>query len=128
MTRKELAIFKEMLLGRKEELLNEIGRVSKENLTKSPKEASGDLSSYTFHMADMASDNYERDMSMEKVTTEHRIIYEIEEALERLGEGAFGNCESCEKKISKERLMAIPYTRFCRDCQEKEEKKKKKAV
>ena len=125
MTKKELANVKQILLKHKAELQKEIGHISKESMTRSPKETSGDLSSYSFHMADMASDNYERDLSMDLVTSEHKALYEIEEALDRLEEGTFGNCESCDKKIARERLMAIPYTRFCRECQEKEEKKKK---
>ena len=128
MNKKESEVFKELLLKRKKELDKEIGHISKENLNRSPKEASGDLSSYAFHMADMASDNYERDMSMDLVTSENKIMYEVEEALTRIEDGTFGDCESCEKRISKERLKAIPFTRFCKDCQEKEEKKQKKSA
>jgi DnaK suppressor protein len=48
-------------------------------------------------------------------------LQEIEEALERIRDGSFGLCESCKKKIPKERLKAIPYTRLCVNCKKKEE-------
>ena len=45
----------------------------------------------------------------------------IDTALEKIEEGTFGICESCEKKINKERLKAVPYASLCIDCKREEE-------
>ena len=47
---------------------------------------------------------------------------EFEEALRRIQSGEFGSCTSCSKPIGDLRLHAIPWARYCIDCQELEEK------
>jgi len=123
MISREVAKFKKLLLEKREDTLNEINHIAKENL-KSQKEASGDLSSYSFHMADMASDSYDRELSFNIASTEQKIVYEIDEALKRIEEGKYGKCISCNKKIPSRRLKAVPYAKCCIQCQSKEEKNK----
>lgn len=118
--RRQAAKFKKLLLEKREDILHEINHIAKENL-KSQKEASGDLSSYSFHMADMASDSYERELSFNIASGEQEIIYEIDEALKRIKEGKYGKCLSCNKKIPVRRLNAVPYAKHCIQCQSKEE-------
>ena len=89
---------------------------------KSQKEASGDLSGYSYHMADMASDSYDRELSLNIASEEQEIIYEIDEALKRIEEGKYGKCLSCNKRIPVKRLTAVPYAKYCIQCQSKEEK------
>jgi DnaK suppressor protein len=45
----------------------------------------------------------------------------MDAALRRIDRGEFGNCQMCQKEISKKRLNALPWTPFCIDCQEKAE-------
>ncbi len=113
--------FKALLLKKREEILDEVKHIKKETFGKSPKEASGDLSSYTYHMADVATDNYERDFSYKIVSDEQELLYRIDEALTRIREGIYGKCEKCEKRIRKKRLRVIPYAKYCIDCQDEEE-------
>ncbi len=40
----------------------------------------------------------------------------IDAALDRIANGTFGICVKCGKRISQERLKAVPYTPFCREC------------
>lgn len=122
MTKREAAKFKKLLLKKREDVLNEINNIAKESL-KSQKEASGDLSSYSYHMADMASDSYDREFSLNIATEEQKVIYEIDEALKRIDEGKYGRCLSCDKKIPVRRLNALPYAKYCIQCQSKEEVK-----
>ena len=68
--------------------------------------------SYSLHMADAATDNYDRDFALSMLSSEQNAIYEIEEALQRIQNGTYGRCELTGKPISKERLNAIPWTRF----------------
>ena len=120
MTKKEAAKFKKLLLKKREDVLGEINHIVKENL-KSQKEASGDLSGYSYHMADMASDSYDREFSLNIASGEQEIVYEIDEALKRIDEGVYGVCISCSKKIPAKRLTALPYVKYCIQCQSKEE-------
>ena len=123
MTRQELKRYKDLLIKERARLNDELSTLKKNNMNKSQRDASGDLSSYTFHMADMASDNYERDFSMGLATEEQKTLFAIEEALKRVEDGTYGNCLQCGKKVLKKRLNAIPYTELCLECQKSKEKK-----
>ena len=119
LTSKELKEFKEKLLNLKEDVLNQIREVSEDTLMKSQKDISGDISGYGIHMADVASDNYERDFNLGLVSSERLIALEIEEALRRIDDKSYGICKACDKAIAKTRLKAVPYAKNCRKCQEK---------
>ncbi|MFH0771877.1 MAG: TraR/DksA family transcriptional regulator [Candidatus Omnitrophota bacterium] len=124
--KKELEKFKKILLKKKEELLREIQGVQKESLGKSQRDSSGDLSAYTFHMADVATDNYDREFSLGIATNvQQKILYDIEDALRRIEDNTYGICLKCEKPIAKNRLFAIPYAELCLDCQSREDSPKK---
>ena len=123
MSRKEAKVFKNLLIKAKTDLLRGLNHLTNETLKKSQREASGDLSGYTYHMADMASDVYERDFLLQLASGERELLLKIDEALRRIEEGEYGYCLECKKKIAKTRLKAIPQTAYCRDCQEKEEKR-----
>ena len=123
MTRQELIKYKKLLIKVREGIAGDISHIAKENLI-SQKESSGDLSGYSFHMADMASDSYDRELSLNIAGEEQEIVYEIDEALKRIEEGKFGHCLSCDKKIPQKRLNAVPYAKCCIQCKSKEEKNK----
>jgi RNA polymerase-binding protein DksA len=121
--KKDLAIFKKELLKRKDEILDDIRHISDDTLKKSQKEASGDISGYTYHMADVATDNYDREFSMGLASNERKMIYEFDDALKKIEDGSFGVCEDCKALIAKIRLKAVPNARLCVKCQEKREKR-----
>ncbi len=121
--KKSAKLYKKLLLDKREELLGDISHISEETLKKSQKDASGDISGYTFHMADVATDNYDREFSLGLASKERSVLYEINHALHKLEEGGFGSCESCKKPISKIRLKAVPYAALCLKCQQAREKK-----
>lgn len=121
--KKTVKIYKNLLLDKREELLGDISHISEETLKKSQKEASGDISGYAFHMADMATDNYDREFSLGLASKERLVLNDINHALRKIEEGAFGACEVCKKAISKVRLKAVPYAALCLKCQEAREKK-----
>ena len=113
MTKQEMKKYKELLIKERETLSNELNSLTKDSINKSQRDASGDLSSYAYHMADMATDNYDRDFSMGIATEEQKRLFAIEEAMKRIEEGSFGNCLQCGKRILRKRLDAIPYTELC---------------
>ena len=121
-TKKELAKFKELLLKNKEKLLRQIQSVEKDVLGGSQRDASGDLSGYTLHMADVATDSYDREFSLSMATNEQKQIYEIDEALKRIEVGEYGTCMQCSKQIPKRRLKVVPHAKCCIECQSSQEK------
>jgi RNA polymerase-binding protein DksA len=121
MSRSELVKYKELLLREREKAGGGISHVAETSLKKSQRESSGDLSGYSYHMADMASDDYERDFSLGRASEEQKILYAIDEALKRINDGTYGNCLQCGKKISKKRLEALPFTELCILCQKSKE-------
>lgn len=123
LNKKELLEFKKIVLKRKEETLEEIKHISEDTLKKSQKDASGDISGYTYHMADMATDTYDREFSLGLASNERKLLYELDDALKKIEDGTFGICEECKSLITKTRLKAVPYARLCVKCQEKREKK-----
>lgn len=125
LVKRDLKVFKNLLIKERINLLDGINHLQKETLKKSQREASGDLSGYAYHMADMASDVYERDFLLKLASGEREFLLQIDEALKRMEVGEYGFCLECKKKIAKTRLKAIPHTAHCRNCQEKEEKRSK---
>jgi DnaK suppressor protein len=71
--------------------------------------------------ADVASQTFEREMMFELTNGERMILDDIEAALRKVEKGDFGICENCKKKISIERLNAMPWARYCIECQSKSE-------
>ena len=121
--KKELAEFKKVILKKKEAILEGMQHISDDTLKKSQKDASGDISGYTYHMADVATDTYDREFSMGLASVDRGLLFELDDALKRTEEGTFGICEDCKSPISKNRLKAVPQARLCVKCQEKREKK-----
>ncbi len=121
--KKDLAEFKKLILKLKEKILGDIKHISEDTLKKSQKDACGDISGYTYHMADVATDTYDREFSLGLASNERELLYELDDALKRIEEGQFGICEECKLAIAKNRLKAVPYARLCVKCQEKKEKR-----
>ena len=123
MEKEEVLKFKTLLEIQRAKIAGDIDHIERDNLNRSQRDASGDLSGYTFHMADMATDNFDREMSLDLASQEQNILNRIESALRKIDEGSFGVCENCSKSISLKRLKAVPYAELCIKCKEDEEKK-----
>jgi len=121
-TKKELQAMRERMAEEKTRILEELINLKGEALNKSSKDASGDLSGYSFHMADMATDLYDREFSLELAEGERAILLALGDAIRRIDEGTYGVCDLCGTKISKQRLEAMPQAEHCITCQEKKEK------
>jgi RNA polymerase-binding transcription factor DksA len=119
----ELTQFKKTLLELREKLMENVNFMEDEALGKSGHEASGNLSNVPIHMADVGTDNYDRDLTIGLIQNGEEELRAIDEALEKIGNKTFGLCEGegCGKKISKARLTALPYVKLCIDCQRQEE-------
>ncbi|MEW5766441.1 MAG: TraR/DksA C4-type zinc finger protein [bacterium] len=103
------------------DLADKIRRLEKEEMRCSCRESTGDLSGYSQHMAETAAASFEQERRIGLISRETDILYEIDEALYRIRDGKFGICEGCGEEINSHRLEAVPYARFCIECQKKME-------
>ena len=85
---------------------------------------SGDVSGHVQHMADIATDMYDREFNLGLASNEREILQKIEKAIKRINDKTYGACVECEKSIRLVRLNAIPYVETCLKCQEKIETEK----
>jgi RNA polymerase-binding protein DksA len=122
----ELKKYEQLLLDKRKQLIEELGLLRKTSLDSTSKENSGDLSSYSYHMADQGTDAMEREKAFLFASKSGRLLYHIDEALRRLRTGNYGNCVECGKPISASRLKAVPHARMCIKCKEAEELRKKR--
>lgn len=76
----------------------------------------------TQDLADKAASSYTKEFLYSLSNTERIILDQVGKALDRLDEGEYGSCVDCEEKISRKRLDAVPWARFCVPCQEKIER------
>jgi len=102
-----------MLLEKRRETLASVSEMEQETLKKSRLDASGDLSSMPIHMADIGTDNYEQEFSLGLMDGERKLLLEIDNALQRIENNAYGTCEATGKPIPKARLQARPWARYC---------------
>jgi RNA polymerase-binding transcription factor DksA len=86
------------------------------------KESAETVTSYSLHMGDAGTDNFDRDFALSLLSSDQDAIYEIEEALRRIEKGTYGVCELTSKPIPRARLDAIPWTRFTVEAQAQLEK------
>ena len=108
----EMNVFRERLLALRARLRGDVNRMADAALKKNRAQANGDLSSMPIHMADLGSDNFEQEFTLELLDSERKVLVEIEDALKRIEEGTFGICEGTGKPIERSRLEAIPWARY----------------
>ena len=117
MTPAELQFFRDLLISRRAELMDEAGR--------------------TAHgMGDEAADGYpdptdrgslegDRNLMLRIRDRERKLISKIDEALARIADGTFGLCEECDEPIAVERLKARPVTTLCIECKAAQEERER---
>jgi RNA polymerase-binding transcription factor DksA len=98
----------------RERLLNQMSGLARESAEE--------INSYSLHMADSGTDNFDRDFALNLLSSDQDAIYEIDEALKRIQKGTYGICEITGRPIPKTRLEAIPWTRFTVEAQAQLEK------
>jgi len=87
-----------------DELTHRQSALAKDALEENP--------SFSTHMADAATDTYDRDFALGMLSSDQDALYEIQEAIERILNGSYGICELTGKPIEPQRLEVIPWTRF----------------
>ncbi len=117
-----------LLLELRHHVLVQLGEHTEETLLKSSKDDSGDLSGYGQHMADAGTDTFDRDFALSLVSGEQEALAEIEAAIKRVHDGTYGICESTQKPIAKERLLAVPFTRYSAEAKKEVERHSHRAI
>ena len=115
MDKKSLKYFKNLLLEKRRQILQDIGYI-REVSENGSAEKFGEDTTYSTHMADHGTDEQEREKTFYHASRENKFLRYIEEALERIDNGTYGICQSCQKNIPKERLEAVPHTSLCVPC------------
>ncbi len=110
LTKRDIQRFREQLLTRRTEILGDVQSMQTDARAKN---AGGNLSHMPVHMADVGSDNYEQEFTLGLVESERRLIGEIDQALERMVDGIYGVCLERGVPISRARLEAKPWAKYC---------------
>jgi DnaK suppressor protein len=113
MDQKRIRVFRDRLLQKKEEIL--------ENYTKNKnygKEADGEGAQ---DIADKAANSYTKEFLFSLSNTERETLNLVDEALIRVNGKSFGVCATCDGEMEKKRLEAVPWAKHCLSCQVKQE-------
>mgnify|MGYP006143749891 CR=1 FL=1 len=107
--KKQITYFEKRLLEERKRVLKELGHYD-ETFGNTPQGADGDLSAYSFHMADQGTDAMEREKQFLMASKEGRYLWHIDQALRRLYKSprTFGICEVTGERIEFDRLDALP--------------------
>ena len=111
LTQKDLSLIKKFLLEKKVSIMN---KLNSRKLAETDTEIGDE--------ADTASQNNEREIQFELDEISSMAIKDIDNALTKINAGSFGLCECCGCNISVKRLQAMPWGRYCIECQTEAEK------
>jgi DnaK suppressor protein len=113
MDKKRLEYYKKKLATRREDLLRIIARTEQEG-----READEDP---TVDLADKAANSYTKEFLFGQTHNDRSLLQLVDDALERIREGGYGECVQCHEELQQKRLEAVPWTQHCVTCQEKHE-------
>ena len=120
MRKDRLAYFKKRLIEKQRQLTEEVGRTAlygKDQEDDSIKD-----------LGDQASSAYNREFLFELGNGDRRLLKEVVSALQKISEGGFGDCERCGEAIAEKRLEALPFARYCIECQRAVEEEERPAA
>ena len=112
LTKAELREFRNVLLEKRRDLVGDMSGIESEAL-RSRQKGSGDLSNMPTHPADLGTDNFEQEFTLGLLESERVMLKEIDEALARIDERTYGICLGTGAPISKSRLRARPWAKYC---------------
>mgnify|MGYP001359548901 CR=1 FL=1 len=115
----QLEKYKRLLESKRDRVIGDVERLKLQTLRHSQRDAAGDLSSYSIHMADVGSDAAERETMLDLASTQQKLLEKINKSLERIEQGVYGTCELCGGAIDAARLEALPEATVCIKCMNK---------
>jgi len=114
MDKKKLESFKKRLEERQQSLRKAVSRTEEDGRIAADQDAAD--------IADRATSSYTKEFLFSQSNNDRQLLQMVETSLLRIREGTFGECVSCGNEINPKRLEAVPWTRYCIECQEKLEK------
>jgi DnaK suppressor protein len=117
MKKRQLEHFRKKLQEAKDTLIDRVQKAEVDGRETDAETEARDL-------ADQASSSYTKELLFSKSNSDRQFLEKIEDALERIEEGQYGQCSSCEEAIGLKRLEAVPWARLCIKCQELQEQGK----
>lgn len=109
--------FKEVLLDERNRIVEDFD-YQKSELNKTITDGSGELSSATYHMADVGTDMAEREKTSLFAHRQAKYLSDVDEALARVNDGTYGVCVICGELIEEGRLVAAPIAKHHVSCKE----------
>ena len=113
--------FRKLLLEERRRVAAAIENLQEDHAGTLSDEA-GEETAYDNHLADTATETYDRELDYSLEENSEHVLAEIDAALKRIEDGTYGICSSCGEPIAEERLEAVPWTTQCIDCKRKEER------
>ena len=110
----DLSVLREKLLHKRQEITH----LYRNDLAAG--QASADEG--TEDIVDRANNSYNREFMFSLSDGERQLLIQVDEAIGRMDAGTFGSCIHCGRAIGAKRLEAVPWARYCIDCQELKEK------
>lgn len=117
LTKKELAKFKELLEGKRRDVVDRARQTLTENMTLDPSDLPDEM--------DLASAEYTQSFEFRLRGRDKSLLSKLDLAIKKIDDGTFGNCESCDEPIGKKRLEARPETSLCIRCKEDQEREER---
>jgi YteA family regulatory protein len=115
----DLTHFRSRLLGERMRVERQIRSIKESGLDWSARDSIKELSFADNHPADVASETFERGKDLGLKIDAKFMLDKIDEALAAMDEGAYGQCARCGRAIGPERLEAVPWTLYCRECRQR---------
>jgi RNA polymerase-binding protein DksA len=112
--------FRQMLLTKRQQLIGDVNHLEDEAI-RSGGHGAGGVSAMPIHMADLGSDTWEQELTLGLIENERSLLREIDEALERIENKTYGICLATGKVITKARLRAQPWAKYCIEYAQKRE-------
>lgn len=117
MDKSKLDYFKKKLEEEKNDVIETLHLMKRNDTIDSNVSLSTELSLYDNHPSDTASEVYDKERGLALKGNEINILNKINDALNRVEDGTYGKCQECGKYINEERLEFIPYAEYCVKCQ-----------
>lgn len=111
-TARRLESLRQMLLAKRQEVMNEIRDNLGHSLTEDQMRRLEGMDS-----GDQAMMDLERELGISLSEMRNRRRQMIDDALLRVEDGSYGVCAECGVEISEKRLAAVPFAKLCVECQ-----------
>ena len=115
LTPSELEEFQVRLLNKRRELVGDVRGLQSEAVNDNGG-GGGGSNAMPIHMAERASDTWEQALTLRLSEAHASILHEIDAALRRIQDETYGICEATGERISKGRLRAVPWAKYCIKC------------